>query len=209
MSPMKHTRLALAVTATSLVLAGCSAGADEPAPSPAVSVDTPTSSAPETTTSDEVPRDAREKVSPAGEGAKLTVVDIRTGRHEGFDRVVYELGGEGTPGWRVGYVDEALQQGSGNEVPVAGDAVLQVLIDGSAYPFDSGVEQYAGPDPVLADAGGIRGGGQRVRRLRRCHPVVHRRRRARHAVLGVLPHRTDPRGDRRGSLTPRSVVVRA
>lgn len=154
MSPMKHTRLALAVTATALVLAGCSAGADEPAPSPAVSVDTPTSSAPETTTSDEVPRDAREKVSPAGEGAKLTVVDIRTGRHEGFDRVVYELGGEGTPGWRVGYVDEPLQQGSGNEVPVAGDAVLQVLIDGSAYPFDSGVEQYDGPDPVLAEAGG-------------------------------------------------------
>ncbi|WP_213931818.1 AMIN-like domain-containing (lipo)protein [Rhodococcus sp. B50] len=150
---MKHTRLALAVTATALVLAGCSAGADQPAPSPAVSVDTPTSSAPETTSAD-VPRDARDKVSPAGEDAKLTVVDIRTGRHEGFDRVVYELGGEGAPGWRVGYVDEAIQDGSGNEVAVAGDAVLQVLIDGSAYPFDSGVEQYDGPNPVLAEPGG-------------------------------------------------------
>ncbi|WP_241385174.1 AMIN-like domain-containing (lipo)protein [Rhodococcus sp. CH91] len=151
---MVRTRIALAVTATALVLGGCSAGADEPAPSPAASVDTPTSSAAPTTTSANTPRDARDKVSAAEADAKLTVVDIRTGRHDGFDRVVYELGGEGMPGWRVGYVDEAIQDGSGNPVAVAGDAVLQVLIDGSAYPFDSGVEQYDGPNPVLAEPGG-------------------------------------------------------
>lgn len=150
---MVRTRIALAVTATALVLGGCAAGGDEPAPSPAVSVDTPTSSA-EPTVSPNAPRDASDKVSAAEADAKLTVVDIRTGRHEGFDRVVYELGGEGAPGWRVGYVDAAIQDGSGNEIPVAGNAVLQVLIDGSAYPFDSGVEQYDGPNPVLAEPGG-------------------------------------------------------
>jgi len=153
MCPMIRTRIGLAVSAAALVLAGCSASDSDPAPSPAVSVDTPTTQAPEPDSSN-TPTDAAEKVSPAGAGAKLTVTDIRTGVHEGFDRVVYELDGEGTPGWRVGYVAEAVQDGSGNEVTVAGDAVLQVLIDGSAYPFDSGVEPYAGPDPVLAAPGG-------------------------------------------------------
>lgn len=150
---MIRTRISLAVTAAALVLAGCSASDGDPAPAPAVSVNTPTSQAAEPESAN-LPTDTADKVSPAGAEAKLTVTDIRTGVHENFDRVVYELDGEGTPGWRVGYVDEAVQDGSGNEVTVAGDAVLQVLIDGSAYPFDSGVEQYDGPDPVLAAPGG-------------------------------------------------------
>ncbi|MFD6893400.1 hypothetical protein ACFWB0_02460 [Rhodococcus sp. NPDC060086] len=149
---MLRTRHALAVTAAALVLAGCTANGDAvPEPDTAASIETQvvTPDAPSTT-----PTDAADKISPAGDGAKLTVTDIRTGRHEGFDRVVYELGGEGVPGWRVGYVDSAVQDGSGNEIPVAGGAVIQVLIDGSAYPFDSGVEPYAGPNPVLGPSGG-------------------------------------------------------
>jgi hypothetical protein len=149
---MLRTRHALAVTAAALVLAGCTANGDPvPEPDTAASIETQveTLDTPSTT-----PTDAADKISPAGDGAKLTVTDIRTGRHEGFDRVVYELGGEGMPGWRVGYVDSAVQDGSGNEIPVAGSAVIQVLIDGSAYPFDSGVEPYAGPTPVLGPSGG-------------------------------------------------------
>lgn len=153
MCPMIRTRISLAVVSAALVLAGCAASATDPGPSPAVSADTSTSQAPDPESAN-APVDTADKISPAGAGAKLTVTDIRTGVHENFDRVVYELDGEGTPGWRVGYVDEAVQDGSGNAVTVAGDAVLQVLIDGSAYPFDSGVEQYDGPDPVLAAPGG-------------------------------------------------------
>ncbi|HET8994860.1 MULTISPECIES: AMIN-like domain-containing (lipo)protein [unclassified Rhodococcus (in: high G+C Gram-positive bacteria)] len=147
---MLRTRHALAVTAAALVLAGCTANGD-PAPEPAVSIETEVDApdAPST-----IPTDTADKISPAGDGAKLTVTDIRTGRHEGFDRVVYEMGGQGTPGWRVGYVDQAVQDGSGNEIPLAGSAVIQVLIDGSAYPFDSGVEPYSGPNPVLGPSGG-------------------------------------------------------
>ena len=40
-------------------------------------------------------------------------------------------------------------------MPVAGHGILQVLIDGSAYPFDSGAEPYAGPNPVVAEPGGV------------------------------------------------------
>ncbi|AKE89314.1 MULTISPECIES: hypothetical protein [Rhodococcus] len=155
---MKHARIAFAVTAAALVLAGCS-DADSPAPSASASTATSTissgsGSADSSPTPEPAPTDASDKTSPASAGAKLTVTDIRTGRHENFDRVVYEMGGTGTPGWRVGYVDRAVQDGSGNDVAVAGGAILQVLIDGSAYPFDSGVEPYSGPNPVLAQPGG-------------------------------------------------------
>lgn len=86
---------------------------------------------------------------PAGEGL-ASVTDIRIGRHEGFDRVVFETDGAGTPGWRVEYVDRARSQGSGTEVDLDGAAVLQVTLTGVGYPFDTGVEEYAGPRRLAA-----------------------------------------------------------
>lgn len=72
--------------------------------------------------------------------------------------MVYELGGKGTPGWLVQYTDHAVQDGSGNPVEVAGRSILEVRILGSAYPFDSGVTPYSGPDPAVdASAPGIAG----------------------------------------------------
>lgn len=82
--------------------------------------------------------------------AALTVTDVRVGHHDGFDRVVFELGGTGTPGWRVEYVDQPTDDGKGDVVAVDGDAYLQVMISGSGYPMDTGVEEYAGPNPVRA-----------------------------------------------------------
>lgn len=71
----------------------------------------------------------------------LTVTDIRTGVHPGFDRVVFDLDGTGpgTPGWDVRYVAEARDDGSGHLVDVAGDSILEVRISGTAAPTDSGV----------------------------------------------------------------------
>ncbi len=76
-------------------------------------------------------------------GGRLTVVTVRTGEHDGYDRVVYELAGEGLPGWRVGWVDRAVEDPSGEVVPVDGDAVLQVWLTGTAYPHDSGHDEFA------------------------------------------------------------------
>ena len=56
----------------------------------------------------------------ASSGALLTVTDMRIGRHDGFDRVVFEFGGTGTPGWDVRYVDAATSQGSGAPIDVDG-----------------------------------------------------------------------------------------
>ncbi|MGY1622588.1 hypothetical protein ACI789_10380 [Geodermatophilus sp. SYSU D00965] len=77
-----------------------------------------------------------------------TVSEIRTGRQDDYDRVVFEVGGTGTPGWDVRYVDEASSQGSGAPVEVEGDAILQVTLTGMGYPYDTGVEEWAGPDPL-------------------------------------------------------------
>jgi hypothetical protein len=53
--------------------------------------------------------------------------DVRTARHDGFDRVVFEFEGNNIPGYHVEYVDRPVRQcGSGEPVPVAGDAWLLV-----------------------------------------------------------------------------------
>jgi hypothetical protein len=82
----------------------------------------------------------------ASADALVSVTDIRIGRHDGFDRVVFETDGTGTPGWDVHYVDAAHSQGSGDDIEVDGDAVLQVTITGVGIPADTGVDEYSGPD---------------------------------------------------------------
>ena len=83
-------------------------------------------------------------------GGPLTVTAVRVARQDGFDRVVFELAGTaaGQAGWRVEYVDEPRAQGSGDVVPVDGDAALSVLITGTGYPMDTGQEEVA-DDPAL------------------------------------------------------------
>jgi hypothetical protein len=53
-----------------------------------------------------------------------------------YDRVTFEFQGDGTPGYRVRYVDEALAQGTGDVIDVEGAAILQVVFTGIGMPFD-------------------------------------------------------------------------
>jgi hypothetical protein len=80
--------------------------------------------------------------------ASLTVSDIRVGHHDGFDRVTFDIGGTGTPGWQVEYVTSPEQDGSGFPVDIAGDAYLQVMITGSGMPFETGVQEFSDRGPV-------------------------------------------------------------
>jgi hypothetical protein len=96
------------------------------------------------------PADTSPDTADASADASVTVSDIRIGAHDGFDRVVFEVGGTGTPGWDVRYVEQASSQGSGEPIDVAGDAVLQVTLTGAGYPHDTGVDEYSGPDPLSA-----------------------------------------------------------
>src|SRR4051794_2027420 len=96
------------------------------------------------------PADASPDTQDASSDSMVTVRDIRIGRHDGFDRIVFEVGGAGTPGWDVRYVDTATSQGSGDPVGVAGNAILRVSITGAGYPYDTGVEEFASSDPLTA-----------------------------------------------------------
>jgi hypothetical protein len=68
--------------------------------------------------------------APAGAQSTPTLVDVRVGRHPGFDRVVFEFRG-GLPDHRVSYVDQLVEDGSGRPVSVAGAADLQVVFQGA------------------------------------------------------------------------------
>ena len=158
--------LALALTAS---LAACGDDGDAPAPvsggtgtvptaSPTVPAaggsapaSPPASAEPGEPTSSAVPFPADTTVDEQQpSGGPLSVTAVRVAPQDGYDRVVFELDGKqaGQPGWRVEYVDEPTQQGSGDPVEVQGEAVLAVTITGTGYPFDTGVDEVAG-DPVL------------------------------------------------------------
>lgn len=134
--------LASLLAVAALAAAGC--GADGPAATPPPT--TPSASA-LTDATGTLPTDSGPKSAPASRDAALTVTDIRLGAQPGVDRVVFQLGGTGTPGWDVRYTDRAVRDGSGRTVEVTG-AILEVRILGAVYPFDTTEIPYAGPDPA-------------------------------------------------------------
>ena len=69
----------------------------------------------------------------------VVLSDVRVGVNQGFDRVVLEFLGSGVPGYRVEYVDRPVHHcGSGDPVPVAGDAWLAVTLRGTQAHTDQG-----------------------------------------------------------------------
>ena len=146
--------------AASGLLSGCTGGATttsatssapSPASAPGSASSSPSSSAATDTlaslTVSAFPGNTQPDTGHASANAHVTVRDIRIGHYAGFDRVVFEVGGTGTPGWSVRYVDQAISQGSGKPIKVSGKGVLQVTVTGAGYPSDTGVKEYAGPNP--------------------------------------------------------------
>jgi hypothetical protein len=121
-----------------------STSSSTPAASPSASEPAAGTAAPE------FPSGTEAATASASADARLTVSTVRLAAQDGFDRVVFELGGVGTPGWDVRYVDQPTAEGSGAPVEVAGEAVLQVGITGAGYPYDTGVEEYAATGPLTA-----------------------------------------------------------
>ena len=153
-----HTRLAalcgVLTVGGVLALTGCGDGGDGLATTSgsvtAAPVDSPTSESGATlmSTTPNTAWSTDSQRADASADAHLTVTGLRVGGQDGYDRVVYELGGTGVPGWTVRYADLAVQEGSGEAIPMAGNAILEVLITGSGYPFDTGVAEYDGPNPL-------------------------------------------------------------
>ena len=178
---MSHRRALAASAAASLLLLGaCTPGAPTNAPqsaeasssasSPAASATA--SAAPETTPMPEPGLDATKPINADNwmssvEGLPpvrsddptkaLALTGIRAATHEGFTRVVLEFSGEGTPGvWSAAWADEAVEQGRGMPIQVEGEAVLDLVIDGtpmtaSENPYPSGMHTRAGDLDVVSD----------------------------------------------------------
>lgn len=65
------------------------------------------------------------------------LVAVRTGTHEGFDRVVFEFD-ERVPGYHIEYIDQPVRKcGSGKVAPLAGDGWLEVRM----YPAKAHTEE--------------------------------------------------------------------
>jgi hypothetical protein len=72
-------------------------------------------------------------------GAQVAVLaSVRTAKHEGFERVVFEFRGDALPGYHIEYVDHPLQCGSGEAVDLAGNAWLEVRLTPAQAHDDEG-----------------------------------------------------------------------
>lgn len=82
--------------------------------------------------------------------------DVRAGAQpaEGYDRIVLEFSGNGTPPVDVRYVTSATECGSGKTVSVGGSAMLQVKIDRAAAHTEAGQPTFA-PRQVNGTGGSI------------------------------------------------------
>jgi len=89
-------------------------------------------------------------------GALLTPLDLRFGRHDGYDRLVLDLDGSGEPAWRMEYVDEPRGQGSGEIVDLDGGAYLVLDVQNIMLPGEEeGQPEYLGPAAIIPPSGGV------------------------------------------------------
>ena len=88
-------------------------------------------------------------------GEVVAVTDVRLASHAGFDRIVFEIEGDGTVGWDIRYVDEATSQGSGEPVDLEGDAVLSISLQYVTLPPEvpEGIELFEDDRATGADDG--------------------------------------------------------
>ena len=148
-------RLLTAGVCSALLLTGCAA--DSGPPVDAAPTDTrPSEAGPGDGPA--IPEDGPEWTRPvgdgdiaesvaAGSGPPVALTDVRLGAHEGFDRIVFEVAGEGEAGWQIGWIDEPRAQGSGAPVEVPGEAVLGITLTNIALPGEApeSVQPWSGP----------------------------------------------------------------
>lgn len=75
---------------------------------------------------------------------------VRAGKHDCFDRIVFDVNGPADVGYAVRYVPVVAADGSGEPVPVPGSAALEVVVHAPEQGYDSGGHQ---PGRFLAKIG--------------------------------------------------------
>jgi hypothetical protein len=88
----------------------------------------------------------------------LTGASMRVGRHDCYERFVFEMAGEDEgagelPGWTVAYRDPMTGQGSGEPIDLLGDADLEVIVRVTTVPdFEGRPDEwppFTGPDDIV------------------------------------------------------------
>lgn len=134
-------------TATLVAVLTTTAGCATPPAEPATSsskVDTPISAAP----SEAVPREP----APAG-----LLVEVRAASHPGYDRLVFEFGGDKPPAHRIQTVDEVRQDPTDKLIPLRGKLFKVVVFDGAVLDTaqwesdPAKTRRYTGPDRLTPD----------------------------------------------------------
>jgi hypothetical protein len=156
---MRRPALALLVAAAAFLAAGCgSSKSDSGATTTAVPDTTVTMPPTETGGIDPMAGAGTTPVEGAAEKTGTALLErVSVGRHEGFDRVVFQFENL-RPGYKVEYVERPIvEDGSGSRIEVAGGPVLLVRMEPSSG-FDletaEGRLVYKGPRRIEgADAG--------------------------------------------------------
>lgn len=142
---MRHTRtFAIIPLSAVLALALAACGGDDEDPQPTdtatstgtatagqspTTPGTPTGSPTADPTGQTIPFETPATIfSKDEEGEVAILADVRAARNEGFDRVVIEFEGDTVPGYRVEYVDEIVQCGSGEAVEFAAPVLVSVTV---------------------------------------------------------------------------------
>jgi hypothetical protein len=90
-------------------------------------------------------------VAPTASG---DLVGLRAGRHDCYDRLVFDVRGSAKGYW-VSYADEVTEDPTGNPVPLRGRGKLQVTVFAPAYD-ESGAPTYVYANPAeLVDVTGF------------------------------------------------------
>ena len=126
-----------------------------PSPSPVPSPSPTASRDDDEPPPEEAPFPADRSRDEAEGSGRVSITDLRFGRHQGYDRVVVDLAGSGTPGWFAEYEDDPRNQGRGDPVDIEGQSVLEVNVTGVEYPTSPGAQEYRGPDQIDPAAAGV------------------------------------------------------
>ncbi|HEX8134657.1 MAG TPA: hypothetical protein VF880_14665 [Actinomycetes bacterium] len=151
---MRPLRLVAACLLAAVAATGCSGNADRPAATPTTTAAATTAPGPTGSTGPGTATTAAERWTtaakegsdnPEAPGDTPMLVAVRTGSHDGYDRLVLEFR-NGLPNWRVNYVDQVASE-SGERVPLEGAAFLYVDTHPASGHQDTAPfkETYAGP----------------------------------------------------------------
>lgn len=153
---MQPARPILALLLASLALAACAGSAATPSTalspeasgSPELGSPTVRASAHPVPSEDLGPFTCDLPIVEPGSVAIANIVDVRTGSHDGYDRVVFEFE-QGTPELTLDRaVPPFTQDASGAPLTVEGDSFLRLTMRGGTKQTDAGTSSYDGPTDI-------------------------------------------------------------